>query len=100
MRNQLPKRPAKRRTTLTLPSDALNQAEKIARSRNVNLSTVIAEALSQGLQVHAAAERSHEVLNSYRNAFAGFSDEELRILDGVILEPSKQGASKRSRARR
>jgi post-segregation antitoxin (ccd killing protein) len=77
----------KRRTTLTLPVDSLAQAERIARSRNVNLSTVIAEALSEGLRRYADAERSEEVLNGYRKAFAGLSDDEMAILDGVILKP-------------
>ena len=77
----------KRRTTLTLPTDALSQAEQIARARKVNLSTVIAEALSEGLQRHTAAERGEEVLNAYKKAFGGFSDEEMNLLDGIIMEP-------------
>ena len=80
----------KRRTTLTLPSDSLMQAERIARARKVNLSTVIAEALSDGLRVHMAAQRSEEVLNAYRKAFTGFTEEEAAILDGIILEPAKR----------
>ncbi|HTA42273.1 MAG TPA: hypothetical protein VK789_07495 [Bryobacteraceae bacterium] len=54
--------PRKRRTTLTLPSDSLIEAQRIARTRNMNLSTVVWE------------------------AFAGFSDDEISILDGVILD--------------
>jgi post-segregation antitoxin (ccd killing protein) len=80
----------KRRTTLTLPSDSLRQAESIARSRKVNLSTVIAEALEEGLRAHAAAGRSQEVLNAYRRAFSGFSADELMMLDGVIPESTGQ----------
>lgn len=80
--------PKKRRTTLTLPADSLTQAERIARARKVNLSTVISEALSEGLRLQAAAERSERVLDAYRNAFSGFSDDEMSILDGVILEPA------------
>jgi post-segregation antitoxin (ccd killing protein) len=80
----------KRRTTLTLPSDSLVQAERIARVRKVNLSTVISEALSEGLRAHAAVTRSEEVLNSYRAAFSGFTDDEVAILDGIILEPVKR----------
>ncbi|HEY3936805.1 MAG TPA: type II toxin-antitoxin system CcdA family antitoxin [Bryobacteraceae bacterium] len=76
----------KRRTTLTLPADSLTQAARIARSRKVNLSTVISEALSEGLRMHRAAERSEEVLNAYRKAFTGFSDEEMLVLDGVLLD--------------
>jgi post-segregation antitoxin (ccd killing protein) len=79
--------PKKRRTTLTLPADSLTQAERIARARRVNLSTVISEALSEGLRLNAAAERREEVLKAYRSAFAGFSEEEISILDGVILAP-------------
>ena len=77
----------KRRTTLTLAADSLLQAERIARAKRVNLSTVISEALSDGLRMHAAAERSHEVLSAYKRAFTGFSDEEMLVLDGVALDP-------------
>jgi len=80
-------RSLKRRTTLTLPADALTRAGQIARARKVTLSTVISEALSEGLQRHAAAERGEEVLNAYKTAFGGFSDEEMNLLDGIILEP-------------
>src|ERR1700722_14734233 len=44
----------KQRTTLTLPSDSLTKAKNIARARGVNLSTVISEALSEGLRLHEA----------------------------------------------
>jgi post-segregation antitoxin (ccd killing protein) len=88
LRSRLQDRMAKRRTTLTLPADSLTQAQRMARARKVNLSTVIAEALAEGLRMHAAAERSEEVLNGYKKAFSGFSDEEVAILDGVILEPA------------
>jgi post-segregation antitoxin (ccd killing protein) len=84
---------AKRRTTLTLPADSLAQAERIARARKVNLSVVVSEALSDGLRMHTAAERSEQVLKAYKKAFIGFSDEEIMVLDGVALEP----ASKRRR---
>ncbi len=80
----------RRRTTLTLPADSLTEAQRIARARKVNLSAVIAEALSEGLRLQTAAERSEEVLKSYRKAFAGFSDEEMSILDGIILEPARR----------
>jgi hypothetical protein len=79
---------ARRRTTLTLPSTSLEQAERIARAKKVNLSTVISEALSEGLRTHSAVERSEQVLNAYKKAFRGFSDEELLVLDGVVLEPA------------
>ena len=77
----------KRRTTLTLPADSLMEAKRIARTRKVNLSAVISEALSEGLRVQAAGEGSEEGLAGYQKAFSGFSDEEIAILDGVILGP-------------
>ena len=86
--SRLHSRPAKRRTTLTLPVDTLSHAEQIARQRKVNLSSVIAEALEEGLRVHAAAQRSEEVLKAYQQPFAGLSDQEVMILDGIILEPA------------
>ena len=79
---------ARRRTTLTLPADSLAQAERIARARQVNLSVVVSEALSDGLRMHASAERSEQVLKAYKKAFAGFSDDEMMILDGIVLEPA------------
>ncbi len=77
----------KRRTTLTLPSDSLLQAQKIANRRRVNLSTVIAEVVATGLQFENARQRAGEILENYRQAFSGFSEDELAILDGVMLEP-------------
>ncbi len=77
----------RRRTTLTLPADSLIQAERIARARRVNLSIVISEALENGLRMHAAAERSQQVLNAYQKAFKGLSDEEVLLLDGIVLDP-------------
>ncbi len=85
-----PRSKAKRRTTLTLPAEALEYAGRIARSRKVNLSTVIGEALTDGLRIHQATERSEEVLNSYRQAFGGMSEREMMLLDGIVLEPLRR----------
>jgi post-segregation antitoxin (ccd killing protein) len=79
--------PKKRRTTLTLPAESLTQAARIARARRVNLSTVISEALSEGLRQHAVAEHAEDVLEAYRRAFAGFTEDEISVLDGVMLAP-------------
>jgi post-segregation antitoxin (ccd killing protein) len=87
-RRVLAAKAARRRTTLTLPADSLAQAERIARARKVNLSVVVSEALSDGLRMHTAAERSEQVLNAYKRAFVGFSDEDMMILDGVVIEPA------------
>jgi len=63
------------------------EAERIARLRNVTLSTVISEVLAEGLRLRSAVERSDRVLKAYQQAFAGFSEEEMMILDGIVLEP-------------
>ena len=76
---------AKARTTITLPADSLKQAKQIARARKVNLSTVISEALESGLRMHRSAQRSEQVLDAYRKAFGGFSEEEVLLLDGIVL---------------
>lgn len=48
---------------------------------------MISEALSDGLRLNLAAERSEAVISAYRKAFSGFSEGEMAILNGVILEP-------------
>ncbi len=85
-----------RRTTLTLPADSLLQAEKLARARHLNLSAVVAEALAEGLRITGAAARGAAVLKNYERAFAGFSESELMLLDGIVMEP-KKARSKRKR---
>lgn len=77
----------KRRTTLTLPASALSKAEEIAARRDVTVSTVVAEALEDGLAMAARVRRSEEVLAAYKAAFSGFTEEERLLLDGVELEP-------------
>lgn len=90
MKQKLQTSPRKRRTTLTLPVDALGQAERIARARHVNLSVVVAEALASGLRMERARERSAQVMRDYQEAFRGFTDEEMMILDGIIPEARKR----------
>ena len=83
-------KPQKRRTTLALPVDSLIQAQRIAHKRGTNLSTVVSEALSEGLRLQATAGRAEEILEAYRKAFSGFSEDELSILDGIMLEPRER----------
>lgn len=75
-----------RRTTLTLPSDCLEIAERIARERHLNLSSVVGEALQRGLREEEQRQRSKAILQDYSKAFAGFSTIELLLLDGVVTE--------------
>lgn len=91
MKPKIHRRPAstsKQRTTLTLPADSLAQAKRIAQARRVNLSVVISEALSEGLRQHAQSAHSEAILSRYKQAFGTFSEEEILLLDGVILEPA------------
>jgi hypothetical protein len=80
----------KQRTTLTIPADYLAQAKRIARSRHLNLSAVISEAISDGLRQHSETERSEQILALYKQAFGRFSEEEMLLLDGVVLERIKK----------
>ncbi|MBI4908437.1 MAG: hypothetical protein HY820_32735 [Acidobacteria bacterium] len=75
-----------RRTTLTLPTGSLDLAERIARRRHLNLSAIVGEALERGLREEEQNLRSDAILRSYRKAFAGFSPEELLLLDGILVE--------------
>ena len=80
----------KRRTTLTLPETALREAEQLASARNVNLSTVVSEALADGLRLVHNVRQSDRILQDYRRAFEGFNPEETMLLDGIILEPGSR----------
>jgi post-segregation antitoxin (ccd killing protein) len=79
-------RKATSRTTVTLPAASLEQARQVARARNVNLSTVVAEALAESLRQQDAARRPERILESYRQTFRGLTPKELLAVDGVILE--------------
>ncbi len=90
MKRKSPARVSTRRTTLTLPAESLAQAQRIAHSRNVNLSSVLAEALKEGLRLQVAARPRDEVLENYRKAFSGFTGEEMLILDGIVPKPAAE----------
>jgi hypothetical protein len=87
-----------RRTTLTLPEECLELAERIARERHLNLSSVVGEALQRGLWEEEQAQRSEAIRHAYSKAFAGFSAAELLLLDGIVSEklpPEKHLREKR-----
>lgn len=67
----------------------LDQAERIALAENVTLNTVLTRALANSLPQLPSSERAGQLLESYRKAFEipGFSEEELLLLDGIVLEP-------------
>jgi hypothetical protein len=78
--------PKQVRTTISLPATSLTAAKRAAKARRVKLSTVVAEALDESLKQQQRKQRVASVMESYRRAFAGFSEEELMILDGIIPE--------------
>lgn len=82
------KHSASRRTTLTLPSACLEIAERIARERHLNLSSVVGEALQRGLREEEQAHRSEAILQAYAKAFEGFSADELLLLNGIVVQES------------
>ncbi|MDQ1471175.1 MAG: hypothetical protein QOJ99_2655 [Bryobacterales bacterium] len=87
-KTESPTKKLTRRTTLTLPSDCLDRAAQIASERHVNLSVVMTEALTEGLRSQLETSRADEILGAYKKAFAGFSEEELMLLDSIILQPT------------
>ena len=56
----------------------------------MTLSTVISEAISEGLRARAPLERSKQDFEACSKAFSAFSDDEMAILDGIILQPIRR----------
>lgn len=77
------------RTTISLPAASLAAAKRAAKSRNVNLSTVVAEALEESMNHQRTKKRVEDVMESYRRIFGGFSEEEMMLLNGIIMEPKR-----------
>ncbi len=74
------------RTTISLPAASLTAAKRAAKARRVKLSTVVAEALDDSLRQQQVKDRAKATFARYQRAFAGFDEEELMILDGIIPE--------------
>ncbi len=81
-------RPETVRTTISLPAASLAAAKRAAKSRNVNVSQVVAEALEESNKQRQTRERAGAIWARYQQMYAGFSDEEMMILNGII--PEKQ----------
>lgn len=75
-----------KRTTLTLPADALAVVEEVARRRHATVSSVVSEVLIRVAEQEQRRQRVDEILADYQQAFDGFSEEELMILDGIVPE--------------
>jgi macrodomain Ter protein organizer (MatP/YcbG family) len=76
-----------RRTTLTLPEDLVRKAEQLARQRRQTLSSSIAELMEQSLRSYRfKQDNNHSNLDSLQKAFAPFTEEEMLLLDGIVME--------------
>ena len=75
-----------RRTTLTLPEELLQQAERLARRRHQTLSAVIAGLMHDALRnSDQGAERSARVLEMWKKAYAPLTEEEMLLVDGIVV---------------
>jgi len=83
------KQPGKltRRTTVTLPAAYLDQIEALACEKNTTVSATLSEFVSEGLRQHASQKNGHDVVAAYQRIFGSFSEEEMLLLDGVVMEP-------------
>ena len=80
-------RAASRRTTLTFPAGLLDRAERIAAERRQSLSAVVSDLVESALETRdSLADRNTGVLESWRKAFGGLTEEEMMLVDGIILE--------------
>jgi hypothetical protein len=78
-----------RRTTLTLPEDLVRRAELLAEQRRQTLSATVADLMERSLRSFPARQSGNvDVLSHLRKAFAGFSEEEMLLLDGIVMEES------------
>ena len=76
-----------RRTTLTLPTPLLKQAERLAQQRRQTLSAVVAELVEQGLrETEQGPERAARILEIWKQAFVPANEEERLLLEGIVME--------------
>jgi hypothetical protein len=82
-----------RRITLTLPAELVKKAERLAKQQRQTLSATIAGLMEQSLRGYSLQPASNpKVLENLRKAFAPFTEEEMLLLDGVVLdEPVSDG---------
>lgn len=78
-----------RRTTLTVPASTLEVAKRLAHQRKVHLSVVVNEALEEGLRQKLALERAEDFVQRMSHAFAGLTEDELLLVNGIHLTEQK-----------
>jgi CopG antitoxin of type II toxin-antitoxin system len=76
-----------RRTTLTLPVNVLKELERFAGERHQTVSSAAASLLQQALRVQPNAQANgRNFLERLQASFAGLTEREQMLVDGIILE--------------
>jgi hypothetical protein len=84
---QAPIRKGSRRTTWTLPQEVLRDVERFANDRHQTVSSAAAYLLQQALRQQSDRKApGPDVLEMLRKSFAGLTEEERMLVDGIILE--------------
>jgi hypothetical protein len=79
--------PWQRRTTVTLPAELIERAEKVAEAQHASLNSVLVTAIERGLPQVRTPEYVEQLLQDKRESLEGFTEWELLALQGIILEP-------------
>lgn len=74
---------------MTVPASTLEAAKRLAQKRKVHLNVVVNEALEEGLRQKLALERAETFVQRMSRAFAGLSDEELLLVNGIHMTEQK-----------
>lgn len=77
----------KRRTTVTLPSLLLLEAEELAAKWNISVSTVIAQATEIGMGSIRRKEQSKQAYLQLRSALTDLTEDEQLLVDGIHMSP-------------
>lgn len=86
-KQQAPSQARTRRTTWTLPHQVLRDVERFADNRHQSVSSAAAYLLEQGLrQQPGRPAPGTDVLEMLRKSFAGLTEDERMLVDGIILE--------------
>ena len=82
-----------RRTTLTLPAELVNKAERLAKQKRQTLSAVVAGLMEQSLRGYAPTPVGDpNIAGVLRKAFGSLTEDEMLLVDGIVMsEPVGEG---------
>ena len=84
----------KKRTTVTLPSHLLAEAEELASKRNTTVSAIVAQAMEAGMETLLRKERAQQTYEQLRTSLTGLTDDEQLLVDGIRLTPDEASTDK------